>query len=91
MRNFMKHLLVVNHTRCISTKLLFQVTNVAQQDDIERVKDVLLQSNDILEAFGNAQTNRNDNSSRFGKYMDINFDFKGNQDLRRISELAYHS
>lgn len=44
---------------------------------VVRVTKMLIQSNRILEAFGNATTNRNDNSSRFGKYMDINFDFKG--------------
>ena len=37
----------------------------------------LMQTNPVMEAIGNAKTVRNDNSSRFGKHFDIQFDDKG--------------
>jgi myosin heavy subunit len=53
----------------------------------ERIEEKIMACNPILESFGNAKTTRNDNSSRFGKYVRIIV----NSESRRIKGAAINN
>ena len=60
-------------------RIMQYIANVSGGTDssIQQIKDMVLATNPLLESFGNAKTLRNNNSSRFGKYLEIQFNDRG--------------
>eukprot|EP00002_Diphylleia_rotans_P032779 TRINITY_DN6915_c0_g1_i5.p1 TRINITY_DN6915_c0_g1~~TRINITY_DN6915_c0_g1_i5.p1 ORF type:complete len:1200 (+),score=255.00 TRINITY_DN6915_c0_g1_i5:43-3642(+) len=57
-----------------STKYLIRFLTHQSTEESLSISDKIDRSNPLLEAFGNAKTLRNNNSSRFGKYIVMQFD-----------------
>ena len=60
-------------------RIMQYIANVSggSNSQIQEVKNMVLATNPLLESFGNAKTLRNNNSSRFGKYLQLQFNAQG--------------
>merc|ERR1712127_299840 len=66
------------NTKKVITYLAMVATSSGKKD-VKKVslEDQIVATNPILESYGNAKTSRNDNSSRFGKFIRIHFTASG--------------
>lgn len=58
-------------------KVIQYLSLISTTSDHDDIHEKILRANPILESFGNAKTVKNNNSSRFGKFIKIYFDLKG--------------
>lgn len=70
-----------------SAKLVLSFVAESTQGGQGGLEEMILQTNPVLEAFGNAMTVRNNNSSRFGKWLDIRFSSR--MDIMGCSVTSY--
>ena len=65
------------NTKKVITYLAIVASSTKKTDKKVTLEDQIVATNPILESYGNAKTSRNDNSSRFGKFIRIHFNASG--------------